>query len=159
MKAKKTKLKPGRYIFRLYLVSYLQYMLKCEKRLWVIFQFYISAVNHVSELYVEFFSYFHTQWLHTAGCRTLIDPTEQSIIELETRYGSSFCTLSGEPREDKRLRCIQNKEMGGTEHLSWRGGRWGVLHPPSGQVRVPDLWSRSERREFRGGREKHVWAE
>lgn len=47
----------------------------------------------------------------------------------------------------------------GAAHLSWRRGCWGVLHPPSGQVRVPDLWSLPERREFRGGRAKHVWAE
>lgn len=146
MKAKKTKLKPGRYIFRLYLVSYLQYMLKCEKRLWVIFQFYISAVNHVSELYVEFFSYFHTQWLHTAGCRTLIDPSEQSKIESETRYGSSFCTLSGEPREDKRLRCIQNKEMGGNRTSLMEGREVGSPSPTlrAGQSPWPliSLWKK-----------------
>lgn len=59
-----------------------------------------------------FLLFFHAQWLHTTGCGALIDPSEHSKIELETGYGSSFYTLSGDPRENKGLRCIQNKEMG-----------------------------------------------
>lgn len=46
-----------------------------------------------------FFS--EAQGLHTSATGALIDLPEQSKIELETGYGSSFYTLSGDPREKK----------------------------------------------------------
>lgn len=49
---------------------------------------------------------------------------------METEYRESFCTLSGDPRENKRLRCIQNREKGG-QHISHEGGGVGesFTHP------------------------------
>lgn len=61
----------------------------------------------------------------------LIDLCEQSQIELETGYTGSFCTLSDDPRENKGLRCIQNKEMERNNPSLREGGGWGesFTHP------------------------------
>lgn len=77
-----------------------------------------------------FYLCFPTQWLHTIWCRISIGPAEQSKIEAETEYRESFCTLSGDPREKKRLRCIQNRKNGG-QHISHEGGGAGesFTHP------------------------------
>lgn len=60
-------------------------------------------------------------------------------MELETGYGSSFCALSGDPRENKGLRCIQNKEMGRNGPSLREGREVGSLSPTS-----PPLQARSQ---------------
>lgn len=69
----------------------------------------------------------------TRSCGAVIDPFELSKIQLETGYCSSFCTLSVDPRENKGLRCIQNKEMGRNAHLSKKGRRGESSTHPQGR--------------------------
>lgn len=89
----------------------------------------------LSELSLKFPCFFfplscmHNGFIQAAGA--LIDLSEQSKIEQETGYSSSFCTLSVDPRENKRLRCIQNKEMGKNSPSlrEGRGGGGSFTHP------------------------------
>lgn len=56
--------------------------------------------NRVSLLFFLLFFPRHKDSIHLPPELLLISP-EQSKIELETGYGGSFCTLSGDPREKK----------------------------------------------------------
>ena len=85
------------------------FFLECGQ--WVLCEICGSYFSSWWELLVTFPLIFLVSHLHNESIQ-VIDLPKQSEIEAETGYSSSFCTLSVDSRENKGLRCVQNKEMG-----------------------------------------------